>query len=204
MTKLYIKMILNANNRFLYLIIYTFPITYLFLKNLISPMNYNILLLILLASMLLAIIVNEEVYVQEGGTKIISYLRILESETALYINKTSAAWLIVSCATLFTALFVLLIFKQFILISLFISYVIINLLFNFFYCYFLLYLTININTVILRNTIIFAVSFIVLLSLLTKSIVTYMSFVALLGLFMAITIINRRLVEQLKREEDEK
>lgn len=203
MTRLIIQMLLISNNWPIYIIIYALPITFLSYRIYEEPMNYNSLFFMLVISIITAILVNEEVRYQEGGNKVHNYLRILESENYIYLSKTLSMFYIVSFTSLLVFLPINIIYRGQLLLSLQITYLFITLIFNFFFTYFVLYSYNNIKNAIYRNALISSVVFITNLALMTKNVITYATIVALLGLFLAISVVNRRLSDELKREDDE-
>lgn len=203
MTRLIIQMLLISNNWPIYIVIYALPIAFLSYRIYEEPMNYNSLFFMLVISIITAILVNEEVRYQEGGNKVHNYLRILESENYIYLSKTLSMFYIVSFTSLLIFLPINIIYRGQLLLSLQITYLFITIIFNFFFTYFVLYSNNNIKNAIYRNALISSVVFITILALMTKNVITYATIVALLGLFLAISVVNRRLSDELKREDDE-
>lgn len=202
MSKTIIGMVLNSKYRFAYFLILVLPIIIINFFIYHNTLNFTILLLINFIATFLSLILNLEMTIQEEGTRVYNYLKTLRSENYVIIYRTVSICSIIIPITILTSLIINFIYireinpvQQFI-------YLVLIIFANFFYTYFIQYLAINFKNILLRNVIIISITAASMLSIMTRSMATYIMFVTVLGLFLAVTFMNRRLIDELKREED--
>lgn len=200
MSKTILQMMFSSRNKFIYLIILVVPSIILNILIYNNVLNFTILLLVNFIATFSSLIISLEVLIQEEGTKVYSYLKMLKSENFLMMYRTVSIFAISSTLTIITWFIMNTLYIKHIFIVQQIIYLFLILFANFFYIYFLQYLFVNIRNALMRNSIIIVVTTISMLSLMTRSLATYMMYVTIIGLFLAVTFMNRRLTEELKRE----
>lgn len=201
MARTILQMLLSSRNKFYYLIIIVLPIIVLNVLIYNNVLNFSILLLVDYVATLSSLVMSLEILIQEEGTKVYSYLKTLKSENYIMLYRTVSIFSISALLTIAMSLVMNSIYIKEVYVVQQMIYLILILLANFFYIYFLQYLFVNINNILMRNSIITIVTAMSMLSLMTRSLATYMMYVTITGLFLAVTFMNRRLAEELKREK---
>lgn len=202
MVKTLLDILAASSNKVIYMLILAIPsillIDYIY-KN---PLNFSILLMIIYIATITSLLISLELAIQEEGSKVFDYLRLIKSENYVILYRTTSIFYISTVLTLITSLLLNLVFIEHTNIPQQILYLILIVLSNYFYTYFLQYVALNIKFGIVRNVIIITVTALSILSLMTKSLSTYLMFVTVFGLFLAVTFMNRRLSDELKRKHD--
>lgn len=204
MSKTILQMFISSRNKFIYLFILVIPSILIVITIHNNVLNFTVLLLVNFIATFTSLILSLEILIQEEGTKVYSYLKTLRSENFLMMYRTASIFAISSVLTLFTWFMLNGIYAKDINIIQQTIYLILILFGNFFYIYFLQYLFVNIKNALLRNSILTGVTAISMLSLMTRDLATYTTYVTIIGLFLAVTFMNRRLTEELKREAHDK
>lgn len=204
MSKTIINMVFRSRLKFVYLAIILLPSIAIGIHIYNTTLNFSILLLVAFIATFSSLIITLEILIQEEGTKVYSYLKILRDENYVMIYRTLGIYNISFPLTVFTFFTVNLIYIKEINVIQQLIYLVLIVTSNFFYIYFLQYVSVNLTNVLIRNVVIISVTGISILSLMTRSLSTYIMFVTMIGLFFAVTVMNRRLSEELKREEHEK
>lgn len=202
MSKTIIAMVLNSKYRFAYLLILVLPILIISYFIYHNTLNFTILLLINFIATFISLILNLEIMIQEEGTRVYNYLKTLRSENYVIIYRTISICTIIVPITILTSFIVNIIYLHEINPVQQAIYLVLIIFANFFYTYFIQYLAINFKNVLFRNIVIISITVASMLSIMTRSMATYIMFVTVLGLFLAVTFMNRRLIDELKREED--
>lgn len=201
MSKTILNMITHSKYRYAYLLIILIPSILINIYIYTSTLNFAILLFINFIATFTSLIITLEILIQEEGTKVYNYLRTLRSENYVMYYRTISIFNISSILTLISGILMYIIYFNYINAIQQIIYLILMIICNFFYIYFLQYVVVNINNILVRNIIIIAVTGISMLALMTRNLSTYLMFVTTIGLFFAVTSMNRRLSEELKREK---
>lgn len=204
MTKTIVQMLLSSRNKLIYLMILIVPTVFLNIIIYNNTLNFSILLLVNFIATFSSLIISFEIISRERGINLYSYLKVLKNENFVMLYRTFSIFWISSVLTVITWLIMILIYAKSIFIGQQIIYLLLILLANLFYIYFLQYLLVSIKNVLVRNSTIFAVTSISMLSLMTRSMATFMMYATITGLFLAVTFMNRRLTEELKREASKK
>lgn len=204
MSKTIINMVFRSRLKFVYLAIILLPSIAIGIHIYNTTLNFSILLLVAFIATFSSLIITLEILIQEEGTKVYSYLKILRDENYVMIYRTLGIYNISFPLTVLTFFTVNLIYIKEINVIQQLIYLVLIVTSNFFYIYFLQYVSVNLTNVLIRNVVIISVTGISILSLMTRSLSTYIMFVTMIGLFFAVTVMNRRLSEELKREEHEK
>lgn len=202
MSRTIIQMLLSSKNKLYYLLL-ILPIVILNVILYNNTLNFTVLLLVNYVATFSSLILSFELLKQEEGSDIFCYLKTLKSENALLLYRTRAIFWISSTLTIITSLIINAIYIKDIYIMQQSLYLILIICGNFFYIYFLQYLFANVSNLLFRNSIITAVTALSMLSLMTRSVPTYIMYVTIIGLFLAVTYMNRRLTDELKRESKE-
>lgn len=202
MVKTLFDILASSRNKIIYLLILFIPSLLLidYINN--NPLNFSILLMVTYTATITSLIISLELAIQEEGSKVFDYLRLIKSENYVILYRTTSIFYISTVLTLITSIVLNLVYIEHINIAQQILYLMLIVISNYFYIYFLQYVAVNIKFGIIRNVIIIVVTTISLLSLMTKSLSTYLMFVTVFGLFLAVTFMNRRLSDELKRERD--
>lgn len=202
MVKTLLDILAASSNKVIYMLILAIPsillVDYIY-KN---PLNFSILLMIIYIATITSLLISLELAIQEEGSKVFDYLRLIKSENYVILYRTTSIFYISTVLTLITSLLLNLVFIEHTNIPQQILYLILIVLSNYFYTYFLQYVALNIKFGIVRNVIIITVTALSILSLMTKSLSTYLMFVTVFGLFLAVIFMNRRLSDELKRKHD--
>lgn len=203
MVKTILQMLVSSRNKYYYLIL-IIPVIILNILIYQNVLNFTILLLVNYIATFSSLIISLEILIQEEGTNIFSYLKTLKGENYVMMYRTTSIFIVSSILTVITSVSVNLVYAKDIYAVQQLIYLALILLADFFYIYFLQYIFTNISNTMFRNTVITGVTSIAMLSLMTRSMATYMMFVTITGLFLAVTFMNRRLTEELKREANDK
>lgn len=166
-------------------------------------LNFTILLLVNYIATFSSLILSFELLKQEEGTDIFAYLKILKSENELLMYRTKSIFFISSILTVITSVTINAIYLKDINVIQQTVYLVLILLGNYFFTYFLQYLIANVSKLLFRNAIITAVTLLSMLSLMTRNMPTYIMYVTIIGLFLAVTYMNNLLLDELKREAKE-
>lgn len=202
MVRTIIQMLISSKNKPYYLLL-ILPIIILNVVLYHNVLNFTILLLVNYVATFSSLILSFELLKQEEGSDIFAYLKVLKGENALLMYRTRAIFLVSSIFTIITSMVINGIYLKDIYVMQQAVYLALILLGNYFYTYFLQYLFANVCNLLFRNSIIIAVSALSMLSLMTRSVATYSMYVTIIGLFLAVTYMNRRLTDELKRESKE-
>lgn len=200
MSKTIIQMLMNSKYKYYYLL-FNIPAAILVVLIHVNTLNYTILSLVNYVAIVTSLILNLELQNYERGSDIYSYLTALKSENYLMVYRTASIFWVSSSLTVATSLIINLVYVQDIYIAQQAVYLIFILFANFFYIYFIQYLLINVQNQLFRDTAIVVITSVSMLSLMTRSLTTFMMYVTIIGLFLAVTCINRRISEELKREK---
>lgn len=200
MSKTILQMLFSSKNKGYYIFIMVIPVLFLSILLYNNVLNFTILLLVDYVATLSSLVMSLELLLQEEGTKVYSYLKTLKSENYIMMYRTISIFVLSSVLTIAVSLIFNLIYLKDVYVIQQLIYLGLILLANFFYIYFLQYLSINITNILMRNSIIMIVTAISLLSLMTRSLSTYTMYVTITGLFLAVTFMNKRLAEELKRD----
>lgn len=204
MIKYILLMVLNSRYLGLYLSIYTLVTFFFTISLYMQPLNFTALTFVLVISILTSLFVCNEVLLQESGHNVHNYISYIESENRSYFIHTSAIYFITLAISLSLFIILNIVFFENLILSIQLSYMAIFAIFEFCYVYFLQYCMHVFDNTFVRRLTISSVSLICVLSLITKSIITFLTVVSLCGLFMAATVINRKLVYELRKEEEYK
>ncbi|WOO87456.1 hypothetical protein RZE82_00525 [Mollicutes bacterium LVI A0039] len=203
MSKTIFNMLVNSKYRALYLALFVLISIILNVYIYLDPLNFSILLYISFVATYISLVLSFEVSIQESRNFMYDYLKTLKGENFVMTYRSVAIFNWSAPITIFMSILLNTIYIKDVYITQQLIYLALILLCNYFYIYFLQYVSVNIKNELVRNTVITAVTLISLLSLMTRSLSTYLIFVTITGLFLAITYMNRRLGEELKRESDE-
>ncbi len=201
MVKTILNMLWQSNYKFFYFLIILIPSIFLNIHIYNTLLNFPILLFVCFIPTFVSLIITIEILIEEEGTKIFDYLILMKSENYVMVYRTLSIFAITAPITIVTSLIENTIYFTHVNIVQQLIYVVLILISNLFYIYFLQYVTININNMLLRNSIIISVTGISMLSLMTRSLPTYLMFITMIGLFFAVTFMNRRFSEEFKRNE---
>lgn len=204
MSKTILQMLFSSRNTGYYILIMVIPVLVLSILLYNNVLNFTILLLVDCVAISSSLVMSLELLLREDGTKIYSYLKTLKSENYIMMYRTVSIFVLSSVLTIIVSLVFNLIYIKDIYIIQQLIYLVLILLANFFYIYFLQYLSINVTNILIRNSIVTIVTAISLLSLMTRNLASYTMYVTITGLFLAVTFMNKRLTEELKRDNADK
>lgn len=196
-------MVLNSKYKYYYLLLFIPVVVFLIFIH-FNTLNYTILRLVNYVAISSSLLFSIELRSHEGDSNTYEYLTNMKSENYVMMYRTISIFWISGTLTIFTSLAVNLAYLKDVYIGQQIIYLIFILFSTFFYLYFLQYFLINIQNRLFRNSVIISVTLISSLSLMTRSLTTYLMYVTIIGLFLAVTCMNRRLSQQLKREKANK
>ncbi len=202
MVKTLLDILASSSNKVMYMLILAIPSVLLIDHIYTNPLNFSILLMIIYIATITSLLISLELAIQDEGSKVFDYMCLIKSENYVILYRTTSIFYISTALTLITSLLLNLVFIEHIYIPQQILYLILIIISNYFYTYFLQYVSLNIKFGIVRNVIIITVTALSILSLMTKSLSTYLMFVTVFGLFLAVTFMNRRLSDELKRKHD--
>lgn len=202
MSKTILAMLINSKFKLVYTIFFLLPIVSVNIYIYTSKYNFSILMFINIVALIISAILSFELNYHENGTTIFNYLKTLKGENYVYLYRTWSIFKIAAVVTILSSLVINIIYAQYTLVFQQITYLSLILLSLFFYTYFLQYALLSLHNILFRNVIILSVSIISLLALMTRNLLNYLMFVSVLGLFFAISILNRRLTNELKRSND--
>lgn len=201
MTKTILNMVLKSKFRLLYLAVFIVLATFINIQIYGNPLNFSILLFISFVAIYVSLVLSYEIYIHEQGVQWFEYFKTLKGENYIMWYRTKSIFIITVPITVLSSIIMNTIYFKHIFVSQQITYLILIIISTFFYIHFVQFILLNISSVIIRNTIISSVTIIAMLSLFTKNIPSYLMFLNVLGLFLAITFMNRRLADQLRREK---
>lgn len=196
-----LNMLWQSNYKFFYVLIILIPSIFLNLHIYNTLLNFPIFLFVCFIPTFLSLIITIEILIEEEGTKIFDYLILMKSENYVMVYRTLSIFAITAPLTILTSLIENAIYFTHVNAVQQVIYLILILINNLFYIYFLQYVTINLKNMLLRNSIIISVTGISMLALMTRSLPTYLMFITMIGLFFAVTFMNRRFSEEFKRIE---
>ncbi len=155
--------------------------------------SFTILLLIIYISITSIHIMCFELTINDLDSSQYDYLQVIKSENYIYLYRMISVFGLSSLIAICTSLIMNIIYFDESFIGLQLLYLIIILITNLFFTYFVLFVMKNINNVLLRNSLLLSISLIAMLSLMTRNLFIFIVYGMTLILFFLISFLTRRI-----------
>lgn len=202
MIKTLITMIKNSKLKIIYLVSLISVIIIFNIAIYNNILNFTILMLIQSVAILTTLILYYELITTKNLDSIYSYLKTIKSTNYILSHCSISIFCLTTPFIIITSFFMNAIYINDIFIIQQVVYLLLILIGNLFYTYFLLYIAINVNNKIIANCLVCSVTIISLLSLITRNLSTFLMYIVTLGLFVSISIIKKRFNSELKYIHD--